>query len=119
MQIARTNTILYCHRWSETVAFYQDMFRFPVNFQSDWFIEFQLTPAAYLSIADARRATISSAAGQGITLSWQVPDLETARIELQQGGIRVTEITKKWGARLFYLQDPEGHRIELWQPLTD
>jgi lactoylglutathione lyase len=23
-----------------------------------------------------------------------------------------------WGARVFYVFDPEGHRIEVWQPET-
>jgi predicted enzyme related to lactoylglutathione lyase len=54
--------------------------------------------------------------GQGITLSWQVPDVEAARDLLQARGVAVTEIRRKWGAFLFYLHDPEGHRIELWQP---
>lgn len=117
MIIERTNTILYCHHWAETVTFYRNILQFSITHQTDWFVEFQLTDNAYLSIADTRRATIESVAGQGITLSWQVADIDAAHDNLHQQGIKTTSIQRKWGARLFYLHDPEGHRIEFWQPL--
>lgn len=115
MILQRTNTILYCHHWAETVAFYRDVFDFTINFQNEWFVEFRITDSAYLSVADARRATIESVNGQGITLAWQVADVKEAHAALKQQGIAVTDIRSKWGAHLFYLHDPEGHRIELWQ----
>ncbi|MBL8164032.1 MAG: VOC family protein [Anaerolineae bacterium] len=117
MKVEQTNTILYCQKWSETVAFYRDVLEFFVSHQTDWFVEFQLTNGVYLSIADERRATIQSVDGQGITLSWQVADVDATHNALQQQGIEVTSIRQKWGGRLFYLLDPEGHRIEFWQPL--
>jgi catechol 2,3-dioxygenase-like lactoylglutathione lyase family enzyme len=117
MKVEQTNTILYCQKWSETVAFYRDVLEFFVSHQTDWFVEFQLTNGVYLSIADERRATIQSVDGQGITLSWQVADVDTMHSALQQQGIEVTSIRQKWGGRLFYFRDPEGHRIEFWQPL--
>ncbi len=115
MDIARANTILYCRQWRETVAFYRDIFAFPITYQTDWFIEFQLSTNAYLSIADERRASISSVEGKGITLSWQIANVEAAHAALQSRNIAVSPIQHKWGAALFYLHDPEGHRIELWQ----
>lgn len=118
MEILRTNTILYCRHWPETVAFYRDMLEFPVTHQTDWFVEFQVVPQSYLSIADESRASIQSVNGQGITLSWQVADLQTIYAALQGKSIIVSPIRQKWGASLFYLHDPEGHRIELWQPLS-
>ncbi|QPC83712.1 VOC family protein [Phototrophicus methaneseepsis] len=119
MIIQRTNTILYCTQWEETVSFYRDTLGFAVSHQTDWFVEFQLTLTSYLSIADTAKATIESAKGQGITLSWQVQDVVAAHTDLQQKGVRVTDIKQKWRARLFYFYDPERHRIELWQPLVD
>lgn len=118
LRVERANTILYCQRWPETVAFYQAVFGFAITHQTDWFVEFQLTPGAYLSVADASRASIASAGGQGITLAWQVADVRAAHSALQQRGLAVTPLQRKWGAQLFYLHDPAGHRIELWQPLT-
>jgi len=116
MVIKRTNTILYCQKWLETVAFYQTIFAFPISHQNDWFVEFELYDHAYLSIADERRASIHSVDGQGITLSWQVSNLSEMHAAFVKRGITVSEVRRKWGATLFYLHDPEGHRIELWQP---
>jgi hypothetical protein len=36
------NTILYCKKWQETVVFYRDNLGLPINFASDWFVEFHL-----------------------------------------------------------------------------
>lgn len=119
MIIERTNTILYCDKWQETAAFYRAAFAFPISYQNDWFVEFQVSDHAYLSIADERRASVHSVGGQGITLSWQISNLSEMRTMLIMQGISVSEIRKKWGASLFYLSDPEGHRIELWQPDAD
>jgi len=117
MDIERTNTILYCNQWVETVTFYRETFGFPVSYQTDWFVEFQLTTHAYLSIADESRAGIQSVGGQGVTLSWQVPNLQEMFNAFRKQNISTGGIQKKWGAYLFYLHDPEGHRIELWQPI--
>lgn len=117
MKIQRTNTILYCRRWAETVAFYRDSFGFRINYQNDWLVEFELTPDSFLSIADERRATIESVEGQGITLAWQVPSIDEASTHLANQNIAVTPIRQKWSALVMYLHDPEGHRIELWQPI--
>jgi catechol 2,3-dioxygenase-like lactoylglutathione lyase family enzyme len=115
--IHQTNTILYCTQWVATVAFYRDRLGLPVRFANDWFVEFQLTANGYLSIADAARATIAAVAGQGITLAWQLSDLDAAHQRLLAEGVSVTEIQQKWGARVCYFRDPEGHRLELWTPL--
>lgn len=115
--LQRSNTILYCKNWFETMTFYKEIFRFPISLQKGWFVEFRLTDTTYLSIADEKRASIHSVEGQGVTLSWQVADIYEAHLGLQRHGIDIGEVIEKWGSKLFYLHDPEGHRIELWQPL--
>lgn len=117
--IRQTNTILYCRDWSETVLFYRNVLELPINHQTDWFVEFQLTDNAYLSVANAERASIQSVEGQGITLAWSVTDIQGIRDFLQTRNVEVTDIKEKWGAWLFYFYDPEGHRIELWQPIAE
>jgi len=119
MKSLRTNTILYCQQWRETVSFYRDTFDFPITYQNDWFVEFQLTSDSYLSIADESRASIQSVSGQGVTLSWQIPEVSEMHTTLVNRNIAVSTIYEKWGAYLFYLHDPEGHRIELWQPIGE
>ena len=114
--IQRTNTILYCDQWAATVAFYRDRLQLSVTYANDWFVEFQLGTTSYLSIADHRRATIRSANGDGVTLSWQVADLPAAAQQLQDVAIDCSAIAKRWGADVLYFHDPEGNRIELWSP---
>jgi len=116
MIIERTNTILYCTHWQETVDFYRDVFCLVVSHETDWFIEFQVASGSYLSVADTRKATIDSNDGRGITLAWKVQDIRAVHAELKRKGIQVTSVKQKWSAEVFYLHDPEGHRIELWQP---
>lgn len=115
LQPKTANTILYCRDWQATVAFYRDRLRLPVIFASDWFVEFELTLGARLSIADERRATIRSSGGAGITLTLQVDDADAAWQTLHAAGIAVGKLKDHaWGARVFYLRDPEGHRLEVW-----
>lgn len=82
----RANTILYCRNWAATVAFYRRL-AFPVVFENDWFVEFHLSGDAYLSIADASRASVAAVDGQGITLAWQVGNLAEVHSHLQAAGI--------------------------------
>ena len=109
------NTILYCQRWQETVAFYQNDLQLPVTFASDWFVEFQLGGTAHLSVADERRASIKSSQGAGITLTFQVESADETWTYLQSQGLQVEPLKNHaWGARVFYFYDPEGHRLEIW-----
>jgi catechol-2,3-dioxygenase len=110
----RTNTILYCRRWLETVGFYKTQLCLPVSFENDWFVEFRLTDTTYLSIADSARTSVQDVQGQGVTLTWKVPNLAQAKQRLDDQGIVTTAIQPKWGAQVLYCHDPEGHRIELW-----
>ena len=118
LQIEQANTILYCEKWQETVAFYRDTLRLPVVVSKDWFVEFRLTDKSYVSIADTRRATITSSHGAGVTLTWRVADVRRSRDFLTALGVSVTPLKQRWGATVAYLYDPEGNRIELWQTKT-
>lgn len=111
----RCNTILYCQQWVETVHFYEVQLGFTAVFRNDWFVEFQLLENCYLSIADASRATIDSAAGQGITLTLRIADVQAVHDYLLAQGVSPTPIRPRWGAQLFYCYDPEGHRLEFWE----
>ena len=110
------NFILYCARWEAAVAFYRDALKLPVNMQKEWFIEFSLGRDARLSVADERRASIKSAGGAGVTVSLEVDDIEAVRSDVERQGLQPSEIRDHpWGALVFHLLDPEGHRLEFWQ----
>ena len=61
-----------------------------------------------------RYASIDAVAGQGITLTLETTEVARTREALEQRGIVTTPIEQRWGADVFYCQDPEGHRIEFW-----
>ena len=110
----QVNTILYCAAFEETVEFYRRRLGLEVTFANDWFYEFRLHDRATLSIADARRATISPVGGEGMTLSFKVEDLDAVRRRLEELGVDTTAIFERFGSRVFDIHDPEGHRIEFW-----
>lgn len=115
--VKRTNTILYCDHWQETVEFYRGQLGFDVSYQNERLVEFRLTPSSFLSVANQSRTTMSSAGGKGITLSFQIDDLKTAHDAFAQNGMAPTDIRPRvMGADVFYLFDPEGTRIEFWCP---
>ncbi|MDD3620474.1 MAG: VOC family protein [Desulfobulbaceae bacterium] len=112
------NAILYCKEWDATVRFYRDRLGLPVLFATDWFVEFGLSAAARLSIADEKHASIKSCGGEGITLALQVEDIDSVRTSAEGLGLKPTAIKRHpWDARVFYLFDPEGHRLEIWESL--
>ena len=113
--IKRTNTILYCEHWQETVAFYRDRLGLPIAFACEWMVEFRITPGAYVSVADQSRTSLSSAGGKGLTLSFQTDELESLHKEVARAGLAPTPIRSQvMGADVFYVTDPEGTRIEFW-----
>lgn len=115
LAIERANTIVYCSRWQECVGFYRQGLGLTVVFENDWFVEFALNSAASLSVADARRATVESAQGKGITVTLKVQDIQAARRTLAARGLDPGGVEKHpWGADVFYLWDPDGNRVEFW-----
>ncbi len=116
VEIKTTNTILYCREWEKTVHFYKKLLDLKVIFSSEWFVEFQVTPESRISIADERHSSIKSSEGKGITLTLEVEDIESVWKNLDQIKLNPGKIKKHpWQARVFYMKDPEGHRIEVWQ----
>ncbi|MBU0768176.1 MAG: VOC family protein [Proteobacteria bacterium] len=116
--IKRINTILYCRNWETTVKFYRDVMKLMVNHETEWLVEFQLVDNTYLSIANTAGTSIQSSNGDGITLSFQVETVDVVHRQLREIGIETGPIKPIWGARAFYIFDPEGHRIELWSNLS-
>ncbi len=115
MDIKTVNTILYCNKWNETVAFYKTKLKLPVTVSFEWFVEFRLNEGSRLSIANAERTSISSSNGNGHTITMKVPDIKIIYSELKDAGLNPTEIKKhKWGAEVLYIYDPEGNMLEFW-----
>lgn len=114
MNVKTVNTILYCKKWAETVAFYAEVLHLEIHFSNDWFVEFWLTANARLSIANEERASIKSGEGRGITIGFQVEELQTVHRQLAEACHQPTPIKARWGSQVFYVCDPEGNRLEFW-----
>lgn len=114
MKIKSANTILYCKKWRETIAFYKDGLKLLAISSNEWFVEFKLNEMSRLSVADETRTSIKSGDGKGITISLQVSDIEQTRAELLDAGITPTSIKEVWGSQAIYVRDPEGNRLEFW-----
>lgn len=114
VRAARANTILYCEPWNETIEFYRDALGLAITFENDWFVEFEVAPGCFVSIADSRRSSIAPGDGRGITLSWEVADVAAERRRLLAHGVAAGELRPRFGSLTVDLFDPTGNRIELW-----
>ncbi len=115
-QFMTINIILYCKKWHDTVAFYRDQLKLPILFSAKWFVEFGLNKTTRISVADDNRSSIKSCDGMGVTLALEVDDIEPVRNSLDLAGLKPTPIQEHpWNALVFYVFDPEGHRIEIWE----
>lgn len=112
--IERSNIILYCHLWAETVRFYEERLELPVLVRKEWFVEFLLAPHSALSVADQSRTSVRSSRGEGITVSLNVADAASTRQWLIERGLEPEPLRSIWGSSAFFLRDPEGNRLELW-----
>lgn len=115
LNIKVSNTILYCQKWDEVVAFYQSQLKLEINSSKEWFVEFKLTDQAFLSVANESRASIKSSNGQGVTITFEVADIEATYSFLDENGCNPSSIKNHaWGARVIHVYDPEGNRLEFW-----
>jgi predicted enzyme related to lactoylglutathione lyase len=115
MDIRTANTILYCRKWDETVAFYKSQLKLEVTASLEWFVEFKLNETSRLSIANEARTSMDSNDGKGITIAMEVDDIAETYSVLKETGLHPTAIRDHpWGAKVLYIYDPEGNRLEFW-----
>ena len=115
--VRHMNTVLYCEHFVETLAFYDEVMQLPRGFANDWFVEFKVAQQACLSVANEQRASIQSAHGKGLTLTFQVDDVAAYHRQLcARGATPSSPGARPWGAEGFLVHDPEGTRIEIWAP---
>lgn len=115
MKINKSNTILYCDRYKECLAFYGETLNLPISHSTDWFVEFKCGDNAFVSIADIKRSHQPSNIKEGITLSFCVDDVVATNESLIKKGVKTTPIKKIWNAQSFFCYDPDESRIEFWQ----
>ena len=114
VDVTAANTILYCGRFEDCVAFYADSLGFELIEKGDWFVEFRICESACLSLADETRTSIAGGRGRGVTLTFRVADADSTQAVLSARGVETTPVKTTWGARTFFVFDPDGHRLEFW-----
>ena len=115
IKIKANNTILYCKKWREVVTFYQTKLGLEVNTSNQWFLEFKLSEHSYLSIADDSKTSIKSSNGQGVTITFEVVNIQDCHVFLIETGCNPSLIKDHaWGAKVIHVYDPEGNRLEFW-----
>ena len=111
----RLNTLLYVRRFADCVAFYRDGLGLPEAFANAWFVEFTVNPGACLSVVAKGSTRMRDTPFSAQTLTFEVGDADSARAALLARGLAPgTTRRHGFGARVFYLRDPEGNRLEFW-----
>ena len=109
------NTLLYVQHFAACVAFYRHGIGLPVEFENAWFVEFGVTDTARLSVVDKSRTRMRDVPFSPQLLTLEVADLDAVQGALGRRGLEPGAVHRHpFGARVFYLRDPEGNRIEFW-----
>ncbi len=115
LPVESLHTVLICEKWEECVSFYKDVLGFPIVYERDRFVEFEVTPGARIGILRPLDPDTPKPSKERVILSLCVPDIEEAHAKLSTLYPDLPTIRKHpWGPRLFEFRDPEGWRIEFW-----
>ena len=116
-------TVLLCSRMAETVAFYRDVMKFPIETERENWVSFRvgatlltLRPRCAWSVCDDGESVPGSAAVQ---LAFRVPPpaVEICHAELAAQGVAIlrppTDLPD-WRHRTLFFRDPEDNIIEIY-----
>ncbi len=113
--VLSVNTILYTARFEPCVKFYGSLPGFESTFSNDWFVEFRVGGGGCVSVADAGRTSVDAGGPAGLTLTFQVKDADEIHARLTALGMSATTPRNHpWGARTFFVYDPDDRRLEFW-----
>lgn len=111
------HTVLLCEKWEDCVSFYRDVLEFPVLYERERFVEFQVAPDACIGILKPLHPDAPRPSHDRVILSICVEDIEDSHGQLKTRFPGLPPISKHpWGPRAFEFQDPEGWRIEFRSP---
>ena len=111
----RLNTLLYVRRFADCVAFYRDGLGLPRAFANAWFVEFSINAGACLSVLAKGSTRMRDTPFAAETLTFEVADADAAHSALLARDLAPGAVRRHgFGARVFYLRDPEGNRLEFW-----
>jgi catechol 2,3-dioxygenase-like lactoylglutathione lyase family enzyme len=114
--VSRINVVyLYVRDLGRSVAFYRDLLGIPLEGDEDW-AEATLPGGVRFAL---HATSDAGELGSGtLQVDLEVADLVEAVERLRGAGIRVGEIERDfWGGACDFL-DPDGYRLQLYQPNT-
>ncbi len=117
LPVKSLHTVLICEKWEDCVSFYKDVLGFPVLYERERFVEFQVTADARIGILKPLHPDAPKPGHDRVILSICVEDIEATHEELKARFPGLPAVRKHpWGPRVFEFRDPEGWRIEFWSP---
>ncbi|WP_161879804.1 VOC family protein [Alkalibacterium sp. MB6] len=122
MKLTMKYIILYVSDLNQSLIFYRDLLGLPVIMQQGTYIEFK-TGETILSIntrEDVKEITglsvpVKNVSSQTFELGFVVEDVALTIDFLRQRGVTILKkpVVKPWGQTVAYVEDPDGHFIEI------
>ncbi|HUN23770.1 MAG TPA: VOC family protein [Anaerolineales bacterium] len=120
------NTLLYVENFAECLQFYRTLLQCEPRAHRTWMVEFLLgeryatLAGSALSLLDVAHSRQKASRLGGLTLVWQVADIQAQVQRLRLAGIVVPEpqLNAKWQALSVFFADPDGNRVELWEKVA-
>ena len=95
-------------------AFYRDVLGLTLEGDHDW-VETTLPGGVRFALHLWHDGAAEPSSG-GINVDFEVPDIDAAADRLRATGVEVGEIHRERYGSFFTFVDPEGYRLELYQP---
>ncbi len=114
--------ILYVADLDRSVTFYRDVIGLPFRLEGDGYAEFA-TEGTRFALYDAGRlpeligrTAVPAGAAE---VAFLVEDVDAEARRLRAAGVRILTgpVDRPWGQRTLHVEDPDGHVVELAQPL--
>ncbi|MBY0189698.1 VOC family protein [Bacillus safensis] len=120
-------TILYVNDVEASIHFYQQVLGFPIKLRVESYVEFDtgdvtlsinsrqdVKEALGLPVPDANQAS------QTFEIGFVVDDVEQTIASMKEKGVSIIKepAKKPWGQTVAYVSDPDGHFIEICDPVS-
>jgi catechol 2,3-dioxygenase-like lactoylglutathione lyase family enzyme len=116
--VSRINVVyLYVRDLERSVAFYRDVLGVPVELDAahPWWAEAILPGDVRFALHEWHPEAGEISSGT-VRFDFQVEDVERAAVQLSAAGAEVGDVTHaSWGS-MCTVTDPDGYRIQLFQP---
>jgi lactoylglutathione lyase len=115
--------ILYVADLDTSVAFYRDVLGLPFKFQDKAYAEFATENVKFGLLPRSELEELigggTGGAGPDSEVLFLVDDVDAWHQQLREQGVRILSgpTDRPWGHRTLYIEDPDGHVVELAQEI--